>query len=264
MSDPRRTPNPDYLGVDRPGRIIWPHVDLCRTPSGARDRQLLAGAEVTVMGEDDTHAYVRAEQDGYIGFVSSRSVGSPAKATHRVNRAGAHAYRRASIKVPETAAFSFGAMLCARSESDDFIETELGHVPKAQLAPLPAPSIDTITTARLFLGTPYLWGGNTRAGIDCSGLIQIALITAGHPCPGDSDMQEAETGETLSGQIPYEPGDLLFWKGHVALVTSPTTMIHANGFHMSVVEEDITPAITRIAANGGGDVTSHKRLTVKS
>lgn len=260
MSDSRRTPDPDYLGVDRPGRIIWPHVDLCRTPSGARDRQLLAGAEVTVLGEDDAHAYVQAAQDGYIGFVPARSVGGPAAPTHRVNVAGAHAYRRASIKTPETAALSFGAILTARSESDDFIETQLGHIPKAQLTSLPATPSDAITTARLFLGTPYLWGGNTRAGLDCSGLVQIALTTAGYPCPGDSDMQERETGTSLPKGSDHQPGDLLFWKGHVALVTSPTTMIHANAFHMRVIEEPIAPACTRIAERGGGDVTSHKRL----
>lgn len=260
MSDPRLTPNTDYLGVDRPGRIIWPHVDLCRTPSGARDRQLLAGAEVTVMGEDDTHAYVRAQHDGYIGFVPSRSVGGPAKATHMVSRPAAHAYRKASIKAPEVAALSFGARLTARRDSNDFIETELGHVPKAQLTPLPAPAADAITTARLFLGTPYLWGGNTRAGIDCSGLIQIALLSAGHACPGDSDMQEADTGHSLPEGSAYEPADLLFWKGHVALIASPTTMIHANAHHMAVVEEDILPALDRIAATDTGFVTSHKRL----
>lgn len=260
MSDPRLTPNPDYLGVDRPGRIIWPHVDLCRTPSGARERQLLAGAHVTVLGEDDTHAYVRADFDGYIGFVPARSVGGPQTATHIVSHPAAHAYRQASIKASETATLSFGARLTARRESEDFAETELGHVPKAALTPLPAPNRNLLDTARLFLGTPYLWGGNTRAGIDCSGLIQIALSSAGHTCPGDSDMQEADVGRTLSAGSDYEPGDLLFWKGHVALVTGPTTMIHANAHHMSVVEEDIAAALARIAATDTGAVTSHKRL----
>lgn len=260
MSDPRITPNPDYLGVDRPGRIIWPHVDLTRTPSGARDRQLLAGAEVTVMGEDDTHAYVRAKQDGYIGFVKARSLGGPQTATHVVSRPGAHAYRQASFKAPETANLSFGARLTARRDSADFIETELGHVPKAQLTELPAPKGNAIETARLFLGTPYLWGGNTRAGIDCSGLIQIALTSAGHPCPGDSDMQEKDIGSPVPEGTVYAAGDLLFWRGHVALVTSSTTMIHANAHHMSVVEEEIIPAFARIAATDTGPVTSHKRL----
>ncbi|MEO0381589.1 MAG: NlpC/P60 family protein [Pseudomonadota bacterium] len=260
MSDPRTTPNPDYLGVDRPGRIIWPHVDLTRVPSGARDRQLLAGAEVTVMGEDDTHAYVRAEPDGYIGFVKARSVGGPQTATHVVSCPGAHAYRQASIKAPETASLSFGARLTARRDSVDFIETELGHVPKAQLNELPTPKSNAIDTARLFLGTPYLWGGNTRAGIDCSGLIQIALNSAGHACPGDSDMQEKDVGQALPEGTEYAPGDFLFWRGHVALITSPTTLIHANAHHMSVVEEQIIPALHRITATATGALTSHKRL----
>lgn len=260
MSDPRRDPNPDYLGVDRPGRIVWPHVDLTRTPTGARDRQLLAGTDVTVMGEDDTHAYIRAAHDGYIGFVPARSIGAPAAATHMVARPGAHAYRKASIKAPETASLSFGARLTARRESDDFIETELGHVPKAQLATLPDAHRDPIDTARLFLGTPYLWGGNTRAGIDCSGLIQIALMHAGHACPGDSDMQDAEVGALVAQGDTYQPGDLLFWKGHVALVATPTTLIHANAHHMSVVEEDIAHALVRIAQSATGAITSHKRL----
>ncbi|MEO0402530.1 MAG: NlpC/P60 family protein [Pseudomonadota bacterium] len=260
MSDPRTTPNPDYLGVDRAGQILWPHVDLCRTPSGARDRQLLCGAAVTVLGEDDTHAYVRADQDGYIGFVPARAVGAMQNATHYVTTPGAHAYRRASIKTPETAALSHGAVLTARAQSDDFIETHLGHVPKAQLGMYPGPVADPTDTARMFLGTPYLWGGNTRAGIDCSGLIQIALLRSGQTCPGDSDQQENETGDALHADSEYTKNDLLFWKGHVALITGSETMIHANAFHMSVVEEPIGPALARIQDTGGGDVTSHKRL----
>lgn len=260
MSDPRKTPNPDHLGTERTGQIAWPHVDLCRTPSGPRDRQLLAGASLIVLGQDDSHAYVKATQDGYIGFVDIGSICDPTACTHQVCTPAAHAYQHASIKAPNTAILSFGAKLSARSRTDSFIETHLGHVPLANLVECPAPAGDPIVTARLFLGTPYLWGGNTRAGLDCSGLVQIALRTAGHRCPGDSDMQETDLGYALDDGQGFAPGDLLFWKGHVALVTGPETMIHANAFHMRVVEEAIAPAIIRIRQTGGGVVTTHKRL----
>ncbi|MEX0369295.1 MAG: C40 family peptidase [Tateyamaria sp.] len=255
MSDRRTTPDPHLVDGTAPGQVCVPVVDVLARPNGARDRQLIAGARVTVLGQTDGYAYIRADLDGYIGFVERACIGPVSEPTHIVTTPAAHAYRDPNIKSPETALLSFGARLTALAETPDFIETTFGHIPKAQLSPVPYRS-DAIETARLFVGTPYLWGGNSRSGIDCSGLVQIALTTAGLDCPGDSDQQEAAF-RNASGA--YRPGDLLFWKGHVALVTTSTHMIHANAFHMCVVEEPIAEATTRITAKGGGEITSHKR-----
>ena len=259
MTDGRSTPDPALVDGHQPAQIAWHHVDLLRQPNGARERQLLAGAAVTVLGALEGHSYIQADHDGYIGFVPTASLMARSAATHVVSTPGAHVYAEASIKSSETGALSFGATLTALADTADFIQTHLGHVPKAQLATLPTKARNPIDTARVFLGTPYLWGGNTRAGIDCSGLVQAALLHAGHPCPGDSDQQESMLGTPVDDGA-YQPGDLLFWKGHVALVTSATHMIHANAFHMSTVEEPIVPALARIETGGGGTLTSHKRL----
>lgn len=255
MTDRRTTPDPRLVDGTRPGQIIVPHVDLLARPNGPRDRQLIGGATLTVLGNSDDHAYVRADLDGYVGFVTATALGAVTVPTHIVTASAGHAYTDANIKSPETASLTFGTKLTALSDTPGFIETSFGHVPKSQISLLPY-TADAIQTARAFLGTPYLWGGNTRAGVDCSGLVQIALSTAGIPCPGDSDLQETAFSDA-SG--PHTTGDLLFWKGHVALVTSPTHMIHANAFHMAVVEEPIADATKRIAQQGDGDITSHRR-----
>ena len=126
---------------------------------------------------------------------------------------------------------------------------------------------DWVAVAERFIETPYLWGGRTSEGVDCSGLVQTALMAAGVASPRDSDMQEAILGEPVAIDDPTTPlarGDLIFWKGHVGIMRDPITLLHANGWHMKTVSEPLAEARNRIAANGGGRVTSVRRLSSRS
>ena len=147
----------------------------------------------------------------------------------------------------------------ARSEGRLAVTPTGGHVPAAHLVPIDAYETDFVGVAERFLGVPYLWGGKTTLGIDCSGLVQIALAACGIACPRDSDMQEQALGKALApSHEQLRCGDLLFWKGHVAIARSATSLVHANAFHMAVAIEPTAEAIARISASGS-EVTTVRR-----
>lgn len=245
---------------------IWRRVglgvaNLLRAPGGARDRQVLYGERLLQLEARDGYAFVQAEKDGYVGYLALDTLQADGAATHWVSAPGTHLYPQADFKQPEVMELSFGARVQVKTQDGRFAETDAGlFVPSAHLSPLSDPKPDIVATAALFLGTPYLWGGNGHAGIDCSGLIQAALIAAGHTCPGDSDLQEASLGRDIPDDTALQPGDLLFWRGHVAMVASDTQIIHANAHHMAVVYENTEDAIARIQDQGDGPVTSRKRI----
>jgi cell wall-associated NlpC family hydrolase len=161
-------------------------------------------------------------------------------------------------------ALSLGAQLKIVGREGDFAVSEDGlYLWSRHLTELSAREPDAVAVAELFLETPYLWGGRTSEGIDCSGLVQTALTAAGVASPRDSDMQEATLGEPLSIDDPeaaHKRGDLVFWKGHVGIMRDPVTLLHANGWHMKTVSEPLMQARARIAAHGGGEITSVRRL----
>lgn len=239
--------------------LAVPLADLLRSPGGSRERQLTLAADFCVLDRDQGHAFGFAQTDGYCGWLAEGDLGPVGVMTHWVATPGTHLYAGPKVQHPTRAALPMGARLQVVGQVAGWCETPLGHVPACHLLPIDRHHHDPVTVAEGFLHTPYLWGGNSRAGIDCSGLAQAAHLACGVAFPADSDLQEAVGRDMPEGQT-LQRGDLLFWRGHIALVVDQARLIHANGHTMSVAYEGISDCIQRIAAQGGGPVTHRRRL----
>lgn len=240
--------------------VAVPLADLLSAPHGRRERQLLLGERVQMFEERAGWAFVQAEKDGYVGYLPFDQLEERRPATHWVIARASHLYTEPDFKSYERMNLSMGSQFRVIGETERFFETPLGYIPRPHLAPLDRLASDPVEVAERYLGVPYLWGGNSIWGIDCSGLVQAACIGAGLFCPGDSDMQEGELGRRLSDSAKLRRGDLLFWRGHVALVAGKNRLLHANAHHMAVAFEEMDAAIARIAAQGDGPVTLRRRL----
>lgn len=241
-------------------QLVVPQADLLRAPGGPRERQVLMGEALTVYDTHDGFAFVQAGRDGFVGYLPQETLGPPTRPTHWVAARSSHLYTAPDFKMAERASLSFGAILSIVAQEGDFARTRAGdHAPLQHLRPLANPMQDVAAVAEIFLGTPYLWGGNSATGIDCSGLVQAACLACAIACPRDSDQQESALGRALSGNETSQRGDVFFWRGHVGMMLDTETLIHANAHHMSVVAEPVAGAIARIAENEFGAVTSRRR-----
>jgi len=243
--------------------IAQPIVDLRRQPAheAPLDTQALLGERITVYAtSDEGWAWGQLESDGYVGYLSANALGPPGPApTHKVCVPRTFGFPGADIKLPPMIALPMAARLTIERQDSRFALNQYGwHFPLAHVAPLAASEPDFVAVAEKFVGTPYLWGGKTSLGIDCSGLVQLSLQSAGIACPRDTDMQQAALG-TPSNLADLRRGDLVFWKGHVAIARDAGTLLHANAHHMAVAIEPTAVAVARIKA-AGLDVTSVKRL----
>src|SRR5262245_51111824 len=226
--------------------------------------QALRGERVTIYDRNgEGWAWGQLGSDGYVGWLPestlSRRRSTP---THKVTALWTFAFAGPSIKTPPTHSLPMGAALKIDREEASFAVIDGGYyVPRQHLAPLDARAPDFVTVAERFVGVPYLWGGKSAFGIDCSGLVQVSLTSAGTGCPRDSDMQCDGLGRALSADETkhLKRGDLIFWKGHVAIARDAETIVHANAHHMATVIEKTRDAIARIKA-AGSDVVAIKRI----
>jgi cell wall-associated NlpC family hydrolase len=247
--------------TDTKAQVVVPVADILDAPDGRRQRQLLYGDGVEVTGTTGNWCHVRALRDGYTGVIQSDDLGDVVAATHHVTALATHLYAAPDIKSPDLASLSLGARVSIVAEAGAFGRTQAGYfVPMVHVAPVRRKFADPVAVADLFLGTPYLWGGNSRLGLDCSGLVQTACLASGLPCPGDTADQEKAAGSPVAADAPLARGDLVFWRGHVAMAIDDTTLIHATAHYMAVIYEGAEDAIRRIAGQGGGSVTGRRRL----
>jgi cell wall-associated NlpC family hydrolase len=245
-------------------RIQVPMAPVRAAPSASSMQvtQALHGEALTILATEGDWLRVRLVRDGYEGFISRMDAAdSGAAVTHRVKAPLTLSFPDADIKSTPIMHLPMNAEVSVTEKAAKFLRLADGrHVMPDHLALIEEHETDFVAVAEQFLGVPYLWGGKSFMGLDCSGLVQTALHAAGIVSPRDSDEQERSLGEPANG---FRRGDLVFWKGHVGIMTDGVTLLHANGHHMMVVKEPLADAVSRIKAQGSG-VTAVKRLAVRN
>jgi len=237
-------------------QVSVPSLPLRREPrfDATLDTEALMGESVTLYDESEGWAWVQLARDGYVGYAPSEGLTARLTTpTHRIAALRTYVYPEPDGKTPPLSLLSLNALVTVASKGSKFHALAGGgYVFAGHAAPIGKYATDFVAVAQAFLGTPYLWGGRTSVGLDCSGLVQLAVEAAGYAAPRDADMQAAELGRPVDlrkgGKL--RRGDLVFWDGHVGIMTSGTGFLHANAFHMAVEAEPLAAARRRIKAVG--------------
>jgi len=238
---------------------------LAPKPGGAIDTDIIPGDRFAVHAREDGWAYGQSLFDGYAGWLPSASLAPTGPApTHVVTAPRSFVYEAASLKSPPLAALPLNAEVAVAAVEGDYARlADGGFVHRAHLAPLGTFAPDWVAVAEALAGVPYLWGGVSPEGLDCSGLVQTALRRAGMLAPRDSDMQAKALGRDVPVTEDFRGlrrGDLVCWKGHIGIMRDPVMLLHANAHHMMVATEPLAGAAERIAGSGSGPVTAIRRL----
>lgn len=237
-------------------QVVWPlaPMRLGPGPGYALANEVLLGEQVRVFETSvqagQPWAWVQLVRDDYVGYVPAQALSNDlVEPTHRISALATWAYPEPDIKAPPAFHLSLGASLTARRLHDRFVETSTGlFVVTRHTIERGRHARDFVAVAERFLGTPYLWGGRSRLGLDCSGLVQLALEAAGLSAPRDSDMQQVALGGAVLIPDDLEGlarGDLVFWPGHVGIMTDEVMLLHANAHHMAVAAEPLASAAER-------------------
>jgi hypothetical protein len=246
----------------QPAHVISAVAPIRQSPrhDAGLDTEALRGEAITVYDEDsEGWSWVQLARDGYVGYIPSQAIlkGARPEANYKVAALRSFEFSGPSIKEPPLDWLSLGSELQITREIEARgrrfgVTTSGGCVVLGHLAPIDALETDPVGVAERFVGTPYLWGGKSSLGLDCSGLVQTALRAVGVLAPRDTDMQEKVVGSPISlDPAEWRRGDLVFWPGHVAYVRDRSTLLHANAHHMAVAIEDTAAALARIAASDG-------------
>lgn len=231
------------------------------SPTARLETQLFFGERFTLYDAKDGWAWGQCALDGYVGYVKERALTlAVAAATHRVVSLFSHIYAAADVRSGTLHRIPMNAKLAVNATKPKFaVIVGGGFVPLAHIEPLAGAAADFVSVAEQFLGVPYLWGGRSPDGIDCSGLVQSALERAGIAAPRDSDMQERALGKLVTDRNSLQRGDLVFWSDHVGIMSDASTLLHANSHYMAVAKEPLEVVVARNAASGSV-VTSARRL----
>jgi cell wall-associated NlpC family hydrolase len=251
----------ERFAVAVPMQVAAPTASLRKAASSEaeQENQLLFGERFDVLFEDGDFAFGQARRDGYVGHVPSAALtllGDPP--THRVAAIRTYAFSRPDIKSAIVGLYSLNALVTVEARDDRFVKVAgSGWITEAHLGAIGTGETDYVAVAERFLGAPYQWGGRESLGLDCSALVQLSLAACNRACPRDTDMQRGFFAEIAEGDRAR--GDLVFWKGHVAVLLDADTILHANAFHMAVAVEPLAEAIARIEAAGVGAPLGYRR-----
>jgi cell wall-associated NlpC family hydrolase len=254
-------------GVEAAGLTGVPHTiargraALRNSPSleSVQDNELLFGETISVFESKEGWAWCQSTVDRYVGYIHTIEYCNPVAADRRVIALSTPLLTGPDIRRATRDMLPFNARVKMRERVNGYVRIEPeGYIFEGHLAALDFKAPDWIATAERFVGTPYVWGGKTHAGMDCSGLLQTALAGSGISAPRDADMQESQLG-TDCAKLPRQRGDLVFWDGHVGIMLDAERLLHANSFHMQVEIEPLAQALERITPVAG-KVTSIKRL----